>query len=65
VLVILMNPNVTNPPSFYVRHRASGQLRRVSTLRIWFDGSVTFQFFQVVKHEGQTIFFCDSEECDH
>lgn len=56
-------PHVSSPHSYYVRHLPSDVVRRVATIRIWFDGTMTFQFFTGIKFDGDTIFQADSSEC--
>jgi hypothetical protein len=58
-----MNLQITSPPSWYVWHKPSRQVRQVCALRIKPDGSYVFQFFTVIKHEGETIYGGDSSDC--
>lgn len=57
-----MGPNIWTPESFYVQHVASGELRRVCAVRNNIDGTRVFQFFHVIKHNGDTISHAGSGE---
>lgn len=58
-----MSPNIWLPTSFFARHLASGKVRRVTAVRRFEDGSRVYQFAQVIKHEGATLYGADSSEC--